>query len=322
MSVSVFSEFGPTSRNNDYAYIIMSDAVKADRLKYYNVPDYFRNRNNWERYAFICANYPWLAHGYDCYYFPKQNKQEEYFFYFNDNHPALLNKGFFKRLKDIYIAKTILVLRNPIKNKKYPFFRGRSLGELKDEFDLIVTDEKQDAELYNLYYMPDSFCNPFKRNYPRKYDLYFVGADKKRERILYDISEAALKKGLNVSINVTGTKRISKKINYIDYIDYTDIILGDLQSNCILEILQPGQKSYTLRWQEAVCLNKKILTNNKNIVNEKYYNPKYVKAFENISDIDWDFVNKKEDVNYNYQGDFSPIYFLDTVEEELRRISD
>ena len=80
---------------------------------------------------------------------------------------------------------------------------------------------------------------------------------------------------------------------------------------------QKGQVALTLRPYEAVVYNKKLLTNNKTILSFKYYNPRYMHYFEKIEDIDWNWVARKEKVNYEYEGDFSPIYLLQDISENL-----
>ena len=93
----------------------------------------------------------------------------------------------------------------------------------------------------------------------------------------------------------------------------------ELSAKCILEIVQKGQVALTLRPYEAVAYNKKLLTNNKTILNFKYYNPKYMRYFEKVEDIDWNWVKCDDGVDYNYQGDFSPRYLLADIEKNLSK---
>ncbi len=81
-------------------------------------------------------------------------------------------------------------------------------------------------------------------------------------------------------------------------------------SNCILEVLQDGQTGSTLRYLEAVCYNKKLLTTNPRIKNYPFYDERYMKVFSSESDIDYDWVKKRETINYGYKDEFSPKYFF------------
>lgn len=99
-------------------------------------------------------------------------------------------------------------------------------------------------------------------------------------------------------------------------IAYSDILKDAAQANCLLEILRPGQTGSSLRYYEAVCYNKKLLTTNKNVVNLPFYDPRYIKIFEKLSDIDYEWIRKHEAVDYHYDGRFSPIHFLYELMEE------
>ena len=89
----------------------------------------------------------------------------------------------------------------------------------------------------------------------------------------------------------------------------------ELEANCILEVLKGDAHSCTLRFWEAVMYNKKLYTNWKGVVNSPYYNPKYIKVFEKPDDIDLDFIRERLDVDYNYQGELSPIHLLNRIRQ-------
>ena len=59
------------------------------------------------------------------------------------------------------------------------------------------------------------------------------------------------------------------------------------------------------------------MTNYKLVKNYKYYNPQYIQVFESPEDIDWDFVKEKKKVDYDYQGEYSPIVFLNKIKRRL-----
>jgi hypothetical protein len=88
----------------------------------------------------------------------------------------------------------------------------------------------------------------------------------------------------------------------------------------ILEIMQEGQVGMTLRSLEALVLNKKLITNNINIVNDELYHPnnvyilgydnKYssIKEFLNAPFTEWDEeLIKKHDIHsWLYENIISP----------------
>ena len=95
---------------------------------------------------------------------------------------------------------------------------------------------------------------------------------------------------------------------------YKEVLESTLKANCILEIVRPGQVGFTLRTFEAVVYNKKLLTNNENIKDFKFYNPQYMKIFKKIEDIDWKWVHETLNVDYHYDDSFSPLRFIKEIE--------
>ena len=74
------------------------------------------------------------------------------------------------------------------------------------------------------------------------------------------------------------------------------------------------QKALTLRPYEAVVYNRKLLTNNRSILDFKYYNSRYMQLFERAEEIDWDWIAADTEVDYGYQGDYSPRKLLELLE--------
>lgn len=98
---------------------------------------------------------------------------------------------------------------------------------------------------------------------------------------------------------------------------YEEVISDVLSTNCILEFVAKGQKAQTARYYEAVCYNKKLLTNNPSVKDLQFYDPRYIQYFETIDDIDFAWIKKKEKVDYHYNGEFSPIHALEKLEKIL-----
>ena len=102
---------------------------------------------------------------------------------------------------------------------------------------------------------------------------------------------------------------ISNSINYLK-------VIAEIKStNCILEVLQEGQNVQSIRYFEAVVYNKKLLSNNPNLKKLPFYDERYMKYFENVNDIDWQWVQKKEMIDYKYNNEFSPIHMIEMIEK-------
>lgn len=128
-------------------------------------------------------------------------------------------------------------------------------------------------------------------------------------------------------LNLMSLKKIGRKINFYDKhfkvyeesIAYKNVLKKVANSNCIIEFLQKDQNSQSLRFYEAVVLNKKLLTNNKNITKLPFYNEKYMKIFDKSYQIDFDWIKKRETIDYNYKNEFSPIWIINKIEKIERK---
>jgi hypothetical protein len=144
--------------------------------------------------------------------------------------------------------------------------------------------------------------------------LYYVGLMKDRKKLINECYQHVSEKASCVfkvaACNeklISGIEVIEKSISY-------DQILCDVQTcNCILEIVKEGQTGPTLRYFEAVCYNKKLLTNNSAIRNLPFYDKRYMRVFKSALDIDVDWVSKRDVVDYHYDGRFSPTHLIDLI---------
>ena len=93
-----------------------------------------------------------------------------------------------------------------------------------------------------------------------------------------------------------GTQRLS----YLETIKHT------LASRAILEIVVDGQFGVTERFYNALMYNKKFITNNRSVRNHPYYDERFMKVFEDPSEIDIEWLLNDEPVNYHYDGKYTP----------------
>ena len=201
-------------------------------------------------------------------------------------------------------------------------------------FEKIYTHDYMESQKYGFQYMDEMiFSNKIADGVDctNDVDLYFLGRFKSgRGSNLFELFEYITSHGVNfrckMQITKTGLKdadidelKFKDQIEYFsEFMKYIDVVKESAHSNCILEMIQDTESDTTLRYFEAVLLNKKLLTNNKNIVKMKYYNPKYIKVFEKLEDIDCDWIKRQEKVDYGYKGDFSSKLFF---EKEIEKLS-
>ena len=65
--------------------------------------------------------------------------------------------------------------------------------------------------------------------------------------------------------------------------------------------------------------NKKLLTNNPDLEELPYYDPRYMHFFQTAEDIDIEWLRRGDAVDYAYRGEFSAEQFLKNVSEVLNR---
>ena len=197
------------------------------------------------------------------------------------------------------------------------------------QWDHIYTFDAKDARKFNYQYLGFNYYSkhliPIINNPPN--DIYFVGGLKgNRTNLVYQTYKYFINNGLKTDYNVMKYHNQEdlymenlEGINYITngWVPYHYVLTGLANSKCLIEILQEGQHGPSLRYFEAVCYNKKLLTNNPLIVNYPYYNPFHMRIFNHISDIDLEWLRRDDVVNYNYKEDFSPINLISFINKLL-----
>ena len=193
--------------------------------------------------------------------------------------------------------------------------------DVMDIFDAVYTFDPIDAKNYGLNYTNQLYSKILSNHERRelKTDLYFIGHLKDRKSFIKSLIKKGKEERIEMTIQllemgknmqIDGVESLKHKISY-------DTILQNLSSvRCILDITQRNQAGVTLRYYEAVVYNKKLLTNNDNIVNLPFYNNEFMKIYHTIDDIDWEWVKDKKMPNYHYDNSFSPINLMKIIESE------
>jgi len=154
-------------------------------------------------------------------------------------------------------------------------------------------------------------------------DIYFSFFGPDRLEMVREMAENLGKKQVRCNFVYVGDideeKHVLEPVKHVyKRLTYSQILKDAAQANCLLEILRPGQTGSTLRYYEAICYNKKLLTTNKNVVNLPFYDPRYIKVFETPSEVDCEWVRRREKVDYHYDGRFSPVHFLEEIADSRK----
>ncbi len=191
------------------------------------------------------------------------------------------------------------------------------VDEIKRRFDLVLSFDQQDAKEYGLEYYPLVYSSyPLPESSDIKpSDVYFVGKAKDRLEDILAAFERLDGAGLKCDFHITGVpedkRRMTDKINYIDKMPYIENLQRIKASKCLLEVMQKGGHGYTLRACEAIMYDRKMLTNNPEVVGAPFYSPHGISVFTNAMDIDLDFVKTATAFDYNYKAQLSPVHMLE-----------
>lgn len=188
-------------------------------------------------------------------------------------------------------------------------------------YDYIYTFDCNDAQQNNWRFYETMFSTINKNqlgNMNSCSDVCFVGNAKGRLNELHMAYESLTKLGLKCDFYISGVADSEKKIDGIHYnikLTYQEVLSHVENSKCVFEVMQKGQVGCTLRTLEAICLKKKLLTNNQSLLQSKFAGSYiyYCDDFENIS-IDSVLNNKTSDEEYSrLQYIVSPVRFLEKI---------
>ncbi|SDO76327.1 hypothetical protein [Selenomonas ruminantium] len=186
------------------------------------------------------------------------------------------------------------IVKERKKNAKIVYWLWNSVDKQRNT--LTYNGRKDVEKLLNVNY-PDFFVSSFDLDDCRKYgikynnqvlrmydmpssndisrDVFFCGLNKNRLQALLDIGKELKKNNITYEFIVVDDACKSDDENILikkNEIEYIDLLQKEWGSKCILEIVQEGQSGLTWRSVEAMFYKKKLITNNENIVNEKFYN--------------------------------------------------
>lgn len=189
---------------------------------------------------------------------------------------------------------------------------------LSDVWEKVLTFDKNDADEYGFTWFGYSWYSTFDDVEPANSisDLFYVGYKKgKREGLICDVYEEALKHGVKcdfrIVANENGIIKDGCELTYTQSrFPYPEIVSIIKSTGCILEVLQEGQDTQTIKYYEAIAYNKKLLTNNKHIIELPFYDNTKMQFFDTVDDIDWDWLTNKSDVHYEYTGEFTPLNII------------
>lgn len=186
-------------------------------------------------------------------------------------------------------------------------------------WERVLTFDKNDAEEYGFTWFGYSWYSSFDEIEPSSVssDLFYVGFKKgNRESVIADIYDRALAQNVKCDFRIVSSdESVVKAGSQLRYTKkrypYPELVSSIKSTNCILEVLQEGQDTQTIKYYEAVCYGKKLLTNNRHIKELPYYSDETMKYFETVDDINWNWVKERNFGGYDYKDEYSPLKIVE-----------
>jgi hypothetical protein len=225
--------------------------------------------------------------------------------------------NYLRKLRKKYNAKIVLYFEDPICSE---YAQAAYETSLAFDFDYVYTFDYADAEKYGFLYMGPVYSRQNVDADPaaKSGDVYFIGVDKGRLPLLQQIGKHLTAQQIKFEINVagvTGEVTPQEGIIYNERLSYREVVETLQNYTTVLDVLQSGQSGLTLRYYEAICYNKKLITNNESIRNMPFYSPQNVLIFQDPKEITADWI-RSGSPNYGYQNEFSPYLWFQRIGNE------
>ncbi len=210
-------------------------------------------------------------------------------------------------------ARLCFVFSNPAVD--YNVSKVKSVRGL---YDAIITFAKDDAKKYGF-----SYCDvlPMKLPPPTSSlevnnDIFFVGKNKGRLDIIYEIYDKLHSLGLKCLFYIVGVpeglQRHEEGLVFNTPITYEQVLAHVQQSRCVLEILQEDCHYVSIKTLEALHYHKKLLTTNVFASESSLYEERAIRIVHTMDDIDKEFIiNDVSEEAYDNVGlieSYQPLY--------------
>lgn len=174
--------------------------------------------------------------------------------------------------------KIILWLWNPVNKYSERYLKCNDLDD-------IWSFDSSDVKKYNIKYNTQFYTKNAKEvTIQINNDILYLGNAKNRKNEIIDLRNKIERFKIRTNFIIVENKK-----DYISYDKYLELIS---KSKCIFDYNEKGQTGLTLRPMEALFLQKKLITNNKDIKNYNFYNSNniFILGEDNIEKIK-DFID-------------------------------
>lgn len=181
-----------------------------------------------------------------------------------------------------------------LKNKKvivyyWNLYTDREMlpSEILSNNVFLCTFDEGDAKKFHIAFV-DTYYFPLEKGESNSYvsDLFYIGVNRKgRQEQLQALTNELSHTNLICDFKITGLEGINDRLTYQEIIEK---IIG---TKVIVDLNRTNQIGLTLRPLEALTFEKKLITDNRNIANFKFYRKEniFILGEDNITDL-YDFI--------------------------------
>ena len=244
--------------------------------------------------------------------------EKKYCIIFSDISACRVDTGYLKELQSCPNVTMVLTNANVVSRKE------RLMKSRFKYFSEIFSFDKGDCEKYG-FHKYTTYYSKLPLEIPEKLetDAFFVGVSKgQRHEKLVKLYRRLKAENAKVDFYLANHNDLTNReegIHYNDWLSYDDVLQKVMKTNCLVEIVDNNHQGFTLRTVEALCYNKRLVTNNASVKDLKYYNTGFILYTPNVEDADLSFIMSDAPVEYNYENEYSPIHFLDDIDEVVSK---
>lgn len=222
-------------------------------------------------------------------------------------------------LKSIQNAghKIVVFFLNPLRNQNDVGYALTMKNKIS--FERVYTIDQSDADCYGFTYCNCCYSKIDLEEKQEFIDVLYVGKNKGRSDTILDLATKMQK--FNCKFYITDVpkakQRNIKNVIYGQGMPYLDVLNLVKKSRCILECVQEGQEGFTFRFYEAICYNKKLITNNLFVRKSSYFSEEFMYIIDDENDNIDEFISNKMMPAYCYTDEFSPSRFVEKIRMDI-----
>ena len=206
---------------------------------------------------------------------------------------------------DLLSTKALGILQNKCPNRIALYWD--SFDKIPETFCTLkffnkpFTFDSLDSKKYNIPLISNFYLEQNNENKNNtEYDFFFLGTYDARYDTLLLIFDKLVEKGFRCG-GIIFHEKLSTIINKKDYLNYTNKTIPFKKSfsiaknsKYILDLSHSNQRGLSFRVFEAISLNKKLITTNKEVYNQDFYSENNIFVLEDIySDIPNSFLSSE-----------------------------